>query len=74
MIPTNLSFATWNHDICGTHSDNLRSNEGEGGLRNHTPPPDESAGSSGNVIVLDKWTGVFPVAEADPEMVSNLGK
>ena len=50
-----------------TYGDNLRSNEGEGSLGDDAPPSDKPSGGSGNVVVLNEWTGVFPVTETDSE-------
>ena len=67
MIPSDFNFATRNHDECSAHSDDLGSNEGEGSLRTDTPPSNKSAGGTRNIIILDEWTGIFPVAETNSE-------
>jgi hypothetical protein len=72
MIPSDFNSATRKYDGWSTYSDNLRSNEGEGGLRGDTPPANESARGTRNVMVLDKRTGIFPVAEADPKIYARV--
>ena len=67
MIFSSLCSVTQNHDAQDTYSDDLRPNEGEGSLGDDAPPSDKPAGSSGNVMVLDEWTRVFPVTETDSE-------
>ena len=67
MIPYDFNFTIQNRGECSAHSDNLRSNKGEGSLRGDTPPPNKSAHGTRDIVVLDERTGVFPVAEANSE-------
>ena len=68
MIPFSSTSVTGNYNACGTHSDNLRSNEGERGLRDDTPPSDEPTGDSRDSVVLNERPGIFPVTESDSKI------
>ena len=68
MILSNLSSVTQNHDAQDAYSNDLRPNKGEGSLGDDAPPSYKPTGSPGNIMVLDKWTGIVPVTETDSEI------
>ena len=72
--PPSLSSVALNHCACGTHGDDLGSDEREGSLRDNAPPSNEPTGCSRDPIVLNERTGVFPITETDSETIISISR
>lgn len=56
------------------YGNDFGTDESKGSLGHNSPPTKESTFSTGNALVLDKRTGIFPVPEANAIAIGTTSK